>query len=73
MLFLSFYIAVKDKKSCNTLPRMDEDTCLFPVNEKSVEYYFASDARSVPFCFASPIHFLCWFYLKVPLFWVMKG
>ncbi len=58
-----FDIAVKDKKSCNTLPRMDEDTCLFPVDEKAVEYYFASDARSVPFRFASSIHFLYWFYL----------
>uniref|UniRef100_A0A8C2DQ60 glutamine--fructose-6-phosphate transaminase (isomerizing) n=1 Tax=Cyprinus carpio TaxID=7962 RepID=A0A8C2DQ60_CYPCA len=37
----------KDKKSCNTLPRMDEDTCLFPVDEKAVEYYFASDASAV--------------------------
>uniref|UniRef100_A0A673IHJ4 glutamine--fructose-6-phosphate transaminase (isomerizing) n=1 Tax=Sinocyclocheilus rhinocerous TaxID=307959 RepID=A0A673IHJ4_9TELE len=33
--------------SCNTLPRMDEDTCLFPVDEKAVEYYFASDASAV--------------------------
>uniref|UniRef100_A0A3P8T9Q0 Uncharacterized protein n=1 Tax=Amphiprion percula TaxID=161767 RepID=A0A3P8T9Q0_AMPPE len=30
----------KDKKSCNALPRMDQDTCLFPVDEKAVEYYF---------------------------------
>ncbi|KTG35004.1 hypothetical protein cypCar_00015156, partial [Cyprinus carpio] len=37
----------KDKKSCNTLPRMDEDTCLFPVDQKAVEYYFASDASAV--------------------------
>ncbi|XP_052419772.1 glutamine--fructose-6-phosphate aminotransferase [isomerizing] 1 isoform X1 [Carassius gibelio] len=37
----------KDKKSSNTLPRMDEDTCLFPVDEKAVEYYFASDASAV--------------------------
>uniref|UniRef100_A0A8C1U647 glutamine--fructose-6-phosphate transaminase (isomerizing) n=1 Tax=Cyprinus carpio TaxID=7962 RepID=A0A8C1U647_CYPCA len=42
-----FDIAGKDKKSCNTLPRMDEDTCLFPVDEKAVEYYFASDASAV--------------------------
>uniref|UniRef100_A0A672R4U9 glutamine--fructose-6-phosphate transaminase (isomerizing) n=1 Tax=Sinocyclocheilus grahami TaxID=75366 RepID=A0A672R4U9_SINGR len=35
------------KKSCNTLPRVDEDTCLFPVDEKAVEYYFASDASAV--------------------------
>uniref|UniRef100_A0A8C2DN67 glutamine--fructose-6-phosphate transaminase (isomerizing) n=1 Tax=Cyprinus carpio TaxID=7962 RepID=A0A8C2DN67_CYPCA len=26
---------------------MDEDTCLFPVDEKAVEYYFASDASAV--------------------------
>ncbi|XP_069034166.1 glutamine--fructose-6-phosphate aminotransferase [isomerizing] 1 [Embiotoca jacksoni] len=37
----------KDKKSCTALPRMDQDTCLFPVDEKSVEYYFASDASAV--------------------------
>uniref|UniRef100_A0A3P8T940 glutamine--fructose-6-phosphate transaminase (isomerizing) n=1 Tax=Amphiprion percula TaxID=161767 RepID=A0A3P8T940_AMPPE len=37
----------KDKKSCNALPRMDQDTCLFPVDEKAVEYYFASDASAV--------------------------
>uniref|UniRef100_A0A4W4EGI1 glutamine--fructose-6-phosphate transaminase (isomerizing) n=1 Tax=Electrophorus electricus TaxID=8005 RepID=A0A4W4EGI1_ELEEL len=37
----------KDKKSCTTLPRMGQDTCLFPVDEKSVEYYFASDASAV--------------------------
>ncbi|XP_078141228.1 glutamine--fructose-6-phosphate aminotransferase [isomerizing] 1 isoform X1 [Centroberyx gerrardi] len=39
--------AGKDKKSCTTLPRMDQDTCLFPVDEKAVEYYFASDASAV--------------------------
>uniref|UniRef100_W5K6K9 glutamine--fructose-6-phosphate transaminase (isomerizing) n=1 Tax=Astyanax mexicanus TaxID=7994 RepID=W5K6K9_ASTMX len=37
----------KDKKSCTTLPRLDQDTCLFPVEEKAVEYYFASDASAV--------------------------
>ncbi|CAL8247644.1 unnamed protein product [Merluccius merluccius] len=37
----------KDKKGCTTLPRMDQDTCLFPVDEKAVEYYFASDASAV--------------------------
>ncbi|KAK7146514.1 hypothetical protein R3I93_014076 [Phoxinus phoxinus] len=37
----------KDKKSCSTLPRLDQDTCLFPVEEKAVEYYFASDASAV--------------------------
>ncbi|KTG00091.1 hypothetical protein cypCar_00014900 [Cyprinus carpio] len=42
-----FLATGKDKKSCNTLPRMDEDTCLFPVDEKAVEYYFASDASAV--------------------------
>ncbi|KAG1949258.1 glutamine--fructose-6-phosphate aminotransferase [isomerizing] 1 [Pimephales promelas] len=39
--------AGKDKKSCSTLPRLDQDTCLFPVDEKAVEYYFASDASAV--------------------------
>lgn len=37
----------KDKKGCNALPRLDQDTCLFPVDEKAVEYYFASDASAV--------------------------
>uniref|UniRef100_UPI0009B3DB24 glutamine--fructose-6-phosphate aminotransferase [isomerizing] 1 isoform X2 n=1 Tax=Monopterus albus TaxID=43700 RepID=UPI0009B3DB24 len=37
----------KDKKSCSALPRTDQDTCLFPVDEKAVEYYFASDASAV--------------------------
>ncbi|MCI4381235.1 hypothetical protein PGIGA_G00249230 [Pangasianodon gigas] len=40
--------AGKDKKSCGgSLPRMDQDTCLYPVDEKAVEYYFASDASAV--------------------------
>uniref|UniRef100_A0A8C1Q934 glutamine--fructose-6-phosphate transaminase (isomerizing) n=1 Tax=Cyprinus carpio TaxID=7962 RepID=A0A8C1Q934_CYPCA len=53
ILYRSFYLqhpasdTGKDKKSCNTLPRMDEDTCLFPVDQKAVEYYFASDASAV--------------------------
>lgn len=40
--------SVKDKKG-PTLPRPspDQDTCLFPVEEKAVEYYFASDASAV--------------------------
>lgn len=40
--------AGKDKKGCPTLPRMEQDTChtLFAEEKKSVEYYFASDARS---------------------------
>lgn len=42
---ISLFLAGKDKKSCSALPRTDEDTCLFPVDEKAVEYYFASDAR----------------------------
>lgn len=48
--------AGKDKKGCTTLPRMDQDTCLFPVDDKAVEYYFASDARSVfcPDCLSPP-------------------
>uniref|UniRef100_A0A4W6G760 glutamine--fructose-6-phosphate transaminase (isomerizing) n=1 Tax=Lates calcarifer TaxID=8187 RepID=A0A4W6G760_LATCA len=37
----------KDKKSCSALPRTGQDTCLFPVDEKAVEYYFASDASAV--------------------------
>ncbi|XP_068460784.1 glutamine--fructose-6-phosphate aminotransferase [isomerizing] 1 [Clinocottus analis] len=37
----------KEKKGCSTIPRVDQDTCLFPVDEKSVEYYFASDASAV--------------------------
>ncbi|TMS04136.1 Glutamine--fructose-6-phosphate aminotransferase [isomerizing] 1 [Larimichthys crocea] len=39
--------SAKDKKSCTALPRTDQDTCLFPVDEKGVEYYFASDASAV--------------------------
>uniref|UniRef100_A0A8C3LUJ6 glutamine--fructose-6-phosphate transaminase (isomerizing) n=1 Tax=Chrysolophus pictus TaxID=9089 RepID=A0A8C3LUJ6_CHRPC len=34
------------KGSCN-LSRVDSTTCLFPVEEKAVEYYFASDASAV--------------------------
>uniref|UniRef100_A0A672H5D5 glutamine--fructose-6-phosphate transaminase (isomerizing) n=1 Tax=Salarias fasciatus TaxID=181472 RepID=A0A672H5D5_SALFA len=37
-------------RSCNcsfALPRTGQDTCLFPVDEKAVEYYFASDASAV--------------------------
>ncbi|XP_062307260.1 glutamine--fructose-6-phosphate aminotransferase [isomerizing] 1 isoform X2 [Osmerus eperlanus] len=37
----------KDKKSGGSLPRVDQDTCLFPVDMKAVEYYFASDASAV--------------------------
>ncbi|KAG7281294.1 hypothetical protein CRUP_030977 [Coryphaenoides rupestris] len=37
----------KDKQGCATLPRMDQDTCLFPVDDKAVEYYFASDASAL--------------------------
>ncbi|MEE6479136.1 hypothetical protein FKM82_012144 [Ascaphus truei] len=36
-----------DKKGSCTLPRVDSTTCLFPVEEKAVEYYFASDASAV--------------------------
>uniref|UniRef100_A0AAY4BST5 glutamine--fructose-6-phosphate transaminase (isomerizing) n=1 Tax=Denticeps clupeoides TaxID=299321 RepID=A0AAY4BST5_9TELE len=43
----SWFYSNKDKKSCNSIPRMDQDTCLFPVDEKAVEYYFASDASAV--------------------------
>ncbi|XP_069774098.1 glutamine--fructose-6-phosphate aminotransferase [isomerizing] 1 isoform X1 [Narcine bancroftii] len=38
--------SAKDKNSC-TLPRADSTTCLFPMEEKAVEYYFASDASAV--------------------------
>ncbi|XP_056274548.1 glutamine--fructose-6-phosphate aminotransferase [isomerizing] 1 [Pseudoliparis swirei] len=37
----------KEKNGCSPLPRFDQDTCLFPVDEKAVEYYFASDASAV--------------------------
>ncbi|XP_069774099.1 glutamine--fructose-6-phosphate aminotransferase [isomerizing] 1 isoform X2 [Narcine bancroftii] len=40
------YRSAKDKNSC-TLPRADSTTCLFPMEEKAVEYYFASDASAV--------------------------
>ncbi|KAM5172512.1 glutamine--fructose-6-phosphate aminotransferase [isomerizing] 1 isoform 2-T2 [Mantella aurantiaca] len=36
-----------EKKGSCSLPRMDSTTCLFPVEEKAVEYYFASDASAV--------------------------
>ncbi|XP_053574182.1 glutamine--fructose-6-phosphate aminotransferase [isomerizing] 1 isoform X2 [Bombina bombina] len=36
-----------DKKGSCILPRVDSTTCLFPVEEKAVEYYFASDASAV--------------------------
>ncbi|CAB1451213.1 unnamed protein product [Pleuronectes platessa] len=39
--------SAKEKKSCGAIPRSDQDTCLFPVDEKAVEYYFASDASAV--------------------------
>ncbi|XP_075894993.1 glutamine--fructose-6-phosphate aminotransferase [isomerizing] 1 [Nelusetta ayraudi] len=41
------YRSTKDKKSCGALSRTAQDTCLFPVDEKAVEYYFASDASAV--------------------------
>lgn len=47
ILFVVFFSAAKDKKSCGALSRTAQDTCLFPLDEKAVEYYFASDARSV--------------------------
>ncbi|XP_069474992.1 glutamine--fructose-6-phosphate aminotransferase [isomerizing] 1 isoform X3 [Ambystoma mexicanum] len=37
----------KDKKGSCSLPRVDSTTCLFPVEERAVEYYFASDASAV--------------------------
>ncbi|XP_018409923.1 PREDICTED: glutamine--fructose-6-phosphate aminotransferase [isomerizing] 1 isoform X1 [Nanorana parkeri] len=36
-----------EKKSSCSVPRIDSTTCLFPVEEKAVEYYFASDASAV--------------------------
>lgn len=45
IMCFSFFLAAKDKKGCSALPRTGQDTCLFPVDEKAVEYYFASDAR----------------------------
>ncbi|KAM9810970.1 LOW QUALITY PROTEIN: glutamine--fructose-6-phosphate aminotransferase [isomerizing] 1-like [Neosynchiropus ocellatus] len=47
IMTLSWFPANKDKKSVTALPRTDQDTCLFPVDEKAVEYYFASDASAV--------------------------
>lgn len=44
-VFFSSSSATKEKKGCSPIARLDQDTCLFPVDEKSVEYYFASDAR----------------------------
>ncbi|XP_064124745.1 glutamine--fructose-6-phosphate aminotransferase [isomerizing] 1 isoform X2 [Loxodonta africana] len=41
------YRTGKDKKGSCTLSRVDSTTCLFPVEEKAVEYYFASDASAV--------------------------
>nr|XP_033804303.1 glutamine--fructose-6-phosphate aminotransferase [isomerizing] 1 [Geotrypetes seraphini] len=41
------YRSGKDKKGNCSLPRVDSTTCLFPVEEKAVEYYFASDASAV--------------------------
>ncbi|KAM6954436.1 LOW QUALITY PROTEIN: glutamine--fructose-6-phosphate aminotransferase [isomerizing] 1 [Aplochiton taeniatus] len=44
----SLATSAKDKKGCTAVPRLsDQDTCLFPVDEKAVEYYFASDASAV--------------------------
>ncbi|OCT86664.1 hypothetical protein XELAEV_18020350mg [Xenopus laevis] len=36
-----------EKKGSCSLPRHDSTTCLFPVEEKAVEYFFASDASAV--------------------------
>ena len=59
--------ATKDKKGCTALPRSDRDTCLFPVDEKSVEYYFASDAR-----LAHTHIFVSHFYTKAILHFVQR-
>ncbi|XP_078715725.1 glutamine--fructose-6-phosphate aminotransferase [isomerizing] 1-like isoform X1 [Lampetra fluviatilis] len=38
----------KEKKAVSTLPRVDGDTCLYPIGEETgVEYYFASDASAI--------------------------
>ncbi|KAM8974277.1 glutamine--fructose-6-phosphate aminotransferase [isomerizing] 1 isoform 2-T2 [Pelodytes ibericus] len=36
-----------EKKGSCSLTRVDSTTCLFPVDQKAVEYYFASDASAV--------------------------
>ncbi|XP_068130907.1 glutamine--fructose-6-phosphate aminotransferase [isomerizing] 1 isoform X2 [Hyperolius riggenbachi] len=36
-----------EKKGSCSLTRVDSTTCLFPVEEKAVEYYFASDASAI--------------------------
>ncbi|XP_072258924.1 glutamine--fructose-6-phosphate aminotransferase [isomerizing] 1-like [Pyxicephalus adspersus] len=36
-----------EKKGSCSVPRIDNTTCLFPGEEKAVEYYFASDASAV--------------------------
>ncbi|XP_018409925.1 PREDICTED: glutamine--fructose-6-phosphate aminotransferase [isomerizing] 1 isoform X3 [Nanorana parkeri] len=41
------YRSALEKKSSCSVPRIDSTTCLFPVEEKAVEYYFASDASAV--------------------------
>ncbi|XP_018409924.1 PREDICTED: glutamine--fructose-6-phosphate aminotransferase [isomerizing] 1 isoform X2 [Nanorana parkeri] len=41
------YRSGMEKKSSCSVPRIDSTTCLFPVEEKAVEYYFASDASAV--------------------------
>ncbi|XP_040270386.1 glutamine--fructose-6-phosphate aminotransferase [isomerizing] 1 isoform X2 [Bufo bufo] len=41
------YRSGMEKKGSCSLPRVDTTTCLFPVDEKAVEYYFASDASAV--------------------------
>lgn len=41
------YRSGMEKKGSCSLPRIDSTTCLFPVEEKAVEYYFASDASAV--------------------------
>ncbi|KAG8440903.1 hypothetical protein GDO86_006582 [Hymenochirus boettgeri] len=41
------YRSGMDKKGSCSLPRVDSTTCLFPEEEKAVEYYFASDASAI--------------------------
>ena len=54
-----FFPAAKDKKGCPPLPRAGQDTSLFPVDEKAVEYYFASDARYWIYLFITFLFYFC--------------
>ncbi|XP_053320299.1 glutamine--fructose-6-phosphate aminotransferase [isomerizing] 1 isoform X1 [Spea bombifrons] len=45
-MFINVDQGMEKKGNCS-LPRADSTTCLFPVEEKAVEYFFASDASAV--------------------------